>query len=1132
MNHGARTAQTSGSYSKLFADSGFQAFLWTQFLGAFNDNVYKMIVSVLAVRIAADAAVGSRYLALAGAVFVIPFLLFAGPAGQLADRFSKSRVLQTTKAFEIVVMLIGIAALLANEVGLLLIVLFLLAVQANFFSPAKYGILPEILPESQLARANGLLELSTFAAIVLGTSAGTLIYEHWSSEPLKMGLLLLGIAVLGSVTSLRITPAPASGSREPFHWNPFHEIAAGAHVLSKNRSMWLSVIGISWFWFVGALFQMAMLLFGRETLHVSEFQVALLVTGLAIGIGTGSIVAGRISGDHIDLGLVPLGSAFMGVFSIALGSTSSYAWAMVWLVALGFASGLFIVPLNAWLQDRAGHKEKGRILATNNFANMVGVIAASGMLWLFHDVFGWSASLVILGLGVVMLPATIYVITLLPGFSLRILLAVLLRLAFRIRIVGAEHMPRRGGALLIANHVSFADAVLVGYTTGRLIRFLMWQRYFEMKFANPLCRALEAIPLPIESPRQALRALHRARTELRNGELVCIFPEGSITRTGQVQAFYSGFERIVDGTDAPVIPIYLEGLWGHPLSYRGGRLFRNWWPLRREVIIAIGEPVPASTSPSELRRRVIELGSEAAQVRKTRDSTLVHRFVRAARCNWSALALADSTGRRLTFGETLTGALLIRRWIDSQLSDQQYVGVLLPASTAASVVNVGIALSGKTAVNLNFTAGEESMRAAMRKCDISGILTSRPFLEKIKMEPSAGMVLVEDLLGSFTRIQKLLAFMEARFIPMRRLAGGVRPDDVAAVIFSSGSTGEPKGIQLTHWNLVANIDSVAQVFDVGRADRMLGALPLFHSFGYTYTLWFPLLNNFGSVFHSNPTDGKTIGELAATYRATFLLSTPTFCLAYIRHCTREQFATLRYVLVGAEKLRQSVEESFREKFGVSPLEGYGMTEMGPVVAVNTPSVNRADSVGQPLPGAAYRIVDPETLADTEDGSPGLLLVKGPSLMKGYLSDPLKTSAAMHKGYYNTGDIVRIDEDGFLFIVDRIARLSKIGGEMVPHIKVEQALAPLLDGAGCVVVGIPDAQRGERLAVLHTRADLAPSEMIAHLTSAGIPNLWIPKRENFYSVETIPYLGTGKTDLRRARAIALEHAAGRNGHVVE
>jgi acyl-[acyl-carrier-protein]-phospholipid O-acyltransferase/long-chain-fatty-acid--[acyl-carrier-protein] ligase len=1132
MSNRIETTKSSGSYARLLAGGGFQAFLWTQFLGAFNDNVYKMIVSIMALRLAEDQQAGSRYLALAGAVFVLPFLLFAGPAGQLADRFSKTRVLQSTKALEIVIMLTGIVALLSHRIDLLLLVLFLLAVQANFFSPAKYGILPEMMPEAQLARANGLLELTTFVAIVVGTSFGTLLFEHWQRTPLKIGLTLLGIALVGSAASLFITRVPASGAREAFRWNPFHEVVVGIRSLRGRSTLWLTVVGISWFWFVGALFQLALLLVGEETLHASETRVGLLITALALGIGVGSVVAGRLAGDHIELGLVPMGSVLMGGFTIALGSTHSYEWALVWLAAVGFSGGLFVVPLNAYLQDHAGAEEKGRVLATNNFLNMVGVVLASGVLFALHDKLHWRAAHVIVALGVATLAATIYVVAELADVTLRFVVLGIFRAFFRVRILGGERIPREGGALLVANHVSFADVPLLGYTTDRFIRFMMWKRLFDVQPFTPFYRTLHTIPLPTNSPKGSIRALRTAREELRNGELVCIFPEGSITQTGQIMPFERGFEKILQGTGAPIIPICLDGLWGHPLSYRGGGLFKSWRWLRWPVTIHVGEPIHETVSPVQLRQRFLEMESKAMPLRKRADSTLPHRLIAAVRGNWSALALADSTGKSLTFGKTLTAALLVRDWFEKQRPGEPRIGVLLPSWVGGALVNLGVALAGRTAVNLNFTTGEESIRAAAERCGLRTIVTSRRFLEKIKLAATPEMVCAEDLL-EFSRAAKLRALLAARFAPARRLAGKARPDDVAAIIFTSGSTGEPKGVKLTHWNLIANMDATAEIFTFGRRDCMLGALPFFHSFGYTYTLWFPLIHRFSAVYHPNPMDAKTIGELAAKYRATFLLSTPTFCATYLRQCTREQFAALRYPIVGAEKLRAELAAAFYEKFGVRPLEGYGCTEMGPVVSVNTVDVltsdppqmgTRAGTAGRPIPGVVVRVVNPETFAPVPEGGEGLLLLNGPARMAGYLDDPQRTAAALDDGYYITGDIGRVDQDGFLHILDRIARMSKIGGEMVPHLKVEEALAGVFGDSPCVVVGIPDAVRGERLVAMYTSAEVTPAEACEHLVSQGFPPLWSPKRENYYRVDAIPTLGSGKLDLRRARELAAQKAA--------
>jgi acyl-[acyl-carrier-protein]-phospholipid O-acyltransferase / long-chain-fatty-acid--[acyl-carrier-protein] ligase len=1134
MQPHTHNTKSSGRYSRLLGDGGFQSFLWTQFLGAFNDNVYKMMVSILAVEVAANRQLGARYLAISLAVFVLPFLLFAGPAGQIADRFSKTRVLQVTKALEIVTMGLGLTALLLNRIELLLAVLFLLAMQANFFSPAKYGILPEMMGEAELTSANGLVEFSTLAAIVLGTSFGVRLIGLWKNDPWKMGGTLLAIAAIGTLTSLRIPWVPASGSAEPFHWNPFHEVWIGARQLKHNRALCLTVFGISYFWFIGALFQMAILLMGKETLHASENSIGYLSMALAMGIGAGSIAAGWFSREHIELGLVPFGSLFLGLFAAVLSVTHSYAWAMCWLVAVGFFGGIYFVPLNAFLQERAGSQEKGRVLATNNFVNTSGMLLASGILWLLHDRLHWRASYILGTLGIATLLATLYVVHTLRANSLRFLLLALTRVCFRIRVIGRENIPASGAALLVSNHVSYVDAVVIGSCTHRFIRFLMWKPYFDFKLLKPFLKILQAIPIH-SSPKQTVRALRQASTELNLGELVCIFPEGGLTRTGHIHPFQRGVDHIIKSSpETPIIPVAIDGLWGHPLSANGSKSLINWlrnW--RPEVIVALGSPMYAPVSGPEIRQCVLELASEAAAMRKSAKSTLGHRLIHSARLNWFRPAIADSTKKRLKFGEMLTASILIRNWLMKEHAGEQNIGLLLPTSVAGAIANFGVTLAGRTAVNLNFTAGDRNLRSAVEQCHIRTVLTSRVFLEKTGMAPWPEMIYLENLLPRSSKAAKIRALITARLAPVQHILGRVGPDDIACIVFSSGSTGVPKGVELSHWNLVSNVDAVTCVFPITPSDCMLAALPLFHSFGYTFGLWFPVIEQFRTVFHPNPTDAKTIGDLAAAHRPTFFISTPTFCLQYARKCTREQFSSMKYVLVGAEKLRDSIAEEFRNKFGIAPLAGYGCTEVGPGVAVNTPDLlygpakqegSRLGSVGRPLPGVAVRVVDSETLQPLPADKQGMILVNGSSRMVGYHGAPERTVQVLRDGYYVTGDLGYLDEDGFLYITDRLARFSKIGGEMVPHLKIEDALSDILRGTPCFVTGVPDDRRGERLGVLYTLPEITPADLVQHLNDLGFPALWVPKRENFYLVDSIPILGSGKLDLAKARALVLERMA--------
>ncbi len=506
---------------------------------------------------------------------------------------------------------------------------------------------------------------------------------------------------------------------------------------------------------------------------------------------------------------------------------------------------------------------------------------------------------------------------------------------------------------------------------------------------------------------------------------------------------------------------------------------------------------------------------------------LLHlRFIRTAKRNWFSFAMADTTGKKLTFGKTLIGSMILARWIRGRCSGKEtIVGIMLPASVGGALANIAVLLAGKTPVNLNFTAGKEATQSAIEQCSIRTILTSRTFLTKAKLEQIDGMVMLEDLLGRITPLEKIRTAVAAFLLPtwlLQRLynSGQVATEALATVAFSSGSTGMPKGIMLTHYNIISNVEAMHQLFPLNSQDCIAGVLPLFHSFGFGCTLWFPLLTGAGVAYHPNPLDAKAVGALVFEHKATFMVGTATFCNAYTRKCSAEEFASLRHVIVGAEKLQEPVARAFREKFGLDLLEGYGCTEMAPVVSVNVPGGGvKRGTIGRPLPGVSAKVVDLDTGKPLPCNQEGLLLVSGPNRMAGYWGQPEKTAEVFRDGWYVTGDIAAIDEEGFIRITDRLSRFGKIGGEMVPYIKVEEAINRILGDACCAVTGIPDPQKGERLVVLYTRSDIPPEKLREQLLHTDLPRLWIPKRENFYCVEALPALGTGKTDLRQVKVLA-------------
>jgi acyl-[acyl-carrier-protein]-phospholipid O-acyltransferase/long-chain-fatty-acid--[acyl-carrier-protein] ligase len=1120
----------NGGYRKLLRNGGFNAFLCTQFLGAFNDSFYQSIVLLRA------QASDPLYVPLSLAIFNLPFFVFSGYAGHLCDAISKRWVMIGVKALEIVITLLGVAALLSGRMPWMMAVMFLLGLHSTVFSPAKYGIVPEIWPDEELSHANGLLEMSTFVSMVLGMSVAAVMYGHSLGAAWRVGVVTVAVAATGFLTSLRISRVPASGARQRFRWNPFAEIAGTTRHLVEDRALWLTVLGIAFFWFFGALYKMDLPDFGTNVLHVSETRTGLLWTFLALGVGAGNLLAGRLSGKKVELGLVPIGGILLALGSFALfAAQGSYGLSVAALVWIGAASGLFVVPLYAFMQQRAGKQEKGRVVAANNFYQTLAMLLASALLFVAQGRLG-ADGIVFLAGGLTLL-ATICIISVVPEFFVRMVLWLFTHSIFRIRINGVENVPHRGPAVLVANHVSHVDGLLVGACIQRFIRFMVWRPYYDLPPLNWLFRLMHAIPVG-SGAREAVEAIRAARRELEAGHLVCIFAEGAITRTGNLLPFKHGLEKIARGLDVPIIPVHLDGVWGSIFSFERGRFF---WKLPKKVPypveVAFGQPLPASSAAHDVRRAIQELAAEAVARRKKPGDRLDLRLIRNCRRRWFRFAIADSTGRKLTYGRTLAGALIVRRWLLSQTAAEEYIGILLPPSTAGALANLGTTLAGRVSVNLNFTAGPAAMKLAIEQCGIRTILTSRTFINKAKIEPIDSMVFVEDIFGAAGPWSRLRALLAARLVPARWLVRRDRtPDAPAAVIFSSGSTGIPKGVVLSHYNLLANIEAIQQLFSVDERDRILGALPFFHSFGYTITLWFPLMAGCGVVYHANPTDAKIIGDLAARYRATLLLATPTFCAAYMRKCTREQFATIRYVLAGAEPLRPAVASAFQEKFGLSPLEGYGATEMAPVIAVNVPDFadaaqpqtgHKPGTVGHPLPGVAARVVHPETFEPLPPNNEGMLLVRGANRMLGYLGQPELTAQALRDGWYITGDIAAIDDDGFIRITGRRSRFSKIAGEMVPHVRIEEALADILDGAPCAVTAVADGQRGERLVALYVQPAISPAQLWERLTETDLPRLWIPKRENFYPVDSIPLLGTGKLDLCALKARAEELAASVN-----
>ena len=1139
------------------APKGFWSLFVVQFQGAFSDNVYRTLAMFLIVNMTLpwhNEASRALRMSVVGALFALPFIIFSMAGGYLADRFSKRSVAIGVKLGEIGIMTLALFALGGNQPLPLLLAVFLMGTHSAFFGPVKYGLLPELLPEKKLSWGNGVIELGTFLAIVAGTIGGGWLFEVFTGQHIWTGFILIGLAVIGAIWSFGITRIPAADPTKTFRLNFISDLWQKGQVIRRDRILLLAIVGNTYFFFLAALVQQYTIYsYGKDLLGLSEGQItAWLMSAVALGIGFGSYAAGRLSGNKIEYGLIPLGSLGMtltGAFLAFPNPTTSGT--IVALALYGFFCGFFIVPVTALIQHRPERSDKGAIIAAGNLLSFVGIFIAAGVYYVIAGLLQLSPRQIFLATTLMTVVGTSYAMWLLPDAVLRFIMWIATHTIYRIKVLGRDNIPAKGGALFVCNHLSLVDACLLQAAVERPVRFIMLKAMYEKPVIGWWAKTTGAIPISSElRPREMIKSLQAASDALKNGEVVCIFAEGQITRIGQMMPFRRGFERIMKDVDAPIIPVGLDGVWGSIFSFEGHKFL---WKMPRRfpypITINFGKAMLPTATPPEVRQTVQELLAEAWLERKKRMRPLHHSFVVSARRRPRRIAMADATTPAITFNGALVRSILLARRLKKVWAGQKMVGLLLPPSVGGALANWAALFCGKVPVNLNYTLSEESLASCAKQCELKTILTSRAFIEKVKLKLPGEVLFLEDVMQISPSFgEKLTAFFIARCLPVAWVERVLNPqsaighrqslDSLATIIFSSGSTGEPKGVMLSHYNVGSNLGQLGQTFAFGGTDKVLGILPFFHSFGFTGTLALPAVLGIGVVYHANPLDAKTIGTLVNDHEITFLLATPTFLQIYMRGCSAEQFGSVRLVAVSAEKLPERLATAFEEQFGIRPFEAYGCTECSPGVTVNTHDFRAAGfrqvgakrgKIGHPLPGICVRIVDP---ANPDPNKPlpidqsGLLLVRGPNVMLGYLGKPEKTAEVLRNGWYTTGDIAALDEDGFIQITDRLSRFSKIGGEMVPHIKVEEKLHELAGATEqtFVVTSVADEKKGERLIVLHKLADEKLQPVLEKLTTSDLPNLWKPKADSFIRLEAFPMLGTGKLDLRKVKEVAQKNSA--------
>ena len=1123
---------------ELLSSRRFAPLFWSQFCSALNDNVLKnALVIMLLYGVAAEE--GAPLVTLAGAVFIFPFFVLSALGGELADKYVKMTVARRLKFAEIFAACFAAAGFYMHSIPLLFVALALFGIVAALFGPVKYAILPDQLQVSELATGNALVEGATFMAILIGTIAGGLFIAGAS----HMGwicLAVVGLSILSWAFAARIPVSQPSAPDLPITANPWTSTVHLLKTLYAEPRLWDGMVIVSWFWMVGAIVLSLLPALVKGGVGGTEGVVTVCLAVFAIGIAAGSLFAAQLSHVRPNLALVPIGAIVMGIVGLdlawAIGSTvhgtdvtaaaftTSFAGVRMladfFLFAVG--GGLFVVPSFAAVQAWSAPSERARVIAAGNVLQaafmVVGSLLVAGL-----QALGLPVAWIFFGLAIASFGSVWFVLSKWGREGVRDFGALLFRALFRVEVRGMENLPPAGTRMLIApNHVSLVDGPLLHATLPIDASFAVDTGISKAWWAKPFLKLIKHYTMDPTKP-LAARDLIKL---VASGEPVVIFPEGRITVSGSLMKVYDGTAMIADKADAVVVPVRIEGAQRSYLSYlKNGEIKRSWFP---KVTISILPPVKLPVDPSlkgKTRRNAAGAALQDVMIDATvknamLEHTLFEALAHAHRDRDTGKPIIeDALGTRLTYRKLILGAQVLSRKLENGTTAGENVGVLLPNSAGVAVVFMALQSIGRVPAMLNFSAGPVNVLAAMQAAQVKTVLTSKAFIEKGKLDKliaaiagQARVVYLEDVRASIGALDKVRGLLAGTAPRVARKA-----DDPAVVLFTSGSEGTPKGVVLSHRNILANAAQALARVDANANDKVFNVLPVFHSFGLTGGMMMPMLAGIPIFMYPSPLHYRIVPELIYQTGATILFGTDTFLSGYARSAHAYDFRTLRLVIAGAEAVKDRTRQVYMERYGIRVLEGYGVTETAPVLAMNTPMANRPGTVGRLSPLMEARL-DP--VPGIEEG--GRLSVRGPNVMLGYLrAENPGVLEPLAGGWHDTGDIVTIDAAGFIAIKGRAKRFAKIAGEMVSLSAVEAMAAALWPQAMSVAVSIPDARKGERIVLLTTQKDAERSAMQRQAKTVGASELAVPA--DIRVVGNVPLLGSGKTDYVGATTLAKELA---------
>ncbi len=1144
--------------------TGFAGHVIACIIGAGLDNLFRQ-VAIIALAAAAVIAypedksqaetLSATYGSWALMLFSAPFILLAPLAGSLGDRLPKHLIIRAARIADVPIAALGIWGFAIQSPTMMLTALTLLAIASTFFAPVKLAVIPELVDNQRLSKANGVIAAVTVMAILGGTVLAICTDKAWVSSVFafvgitasphatvwSLAIVSAILCTAGIIAAYRVPPLPAQAPHTPIAmpWMVIHQIKS----LNHNPGTWTPALALAGFWALGGATFAGLSTLGSVVYGLSEAGTVGLFLALVVGMVIGSFLAPRLIAKAFPAGAPLFGALMAGCAFAFVGLTAwqdmslaesarSPAIIIFWLIITGIGAGIWEVPVTVLLQERATPLQRNLVMSAVSVLGSFGTFIAAGSFQLLIK-SGLSTPQAFICCGVFTIFMALIVLFHFRSQFAGWIISVTVKIAYNVRLYGAENMPTTGGCLVVCNHLSYSDGIILASHLPRRGRFLVYRRFVDLPVIGLFMRAAGVIPVDAEDSRRALLAsIDAAVNAAKAGEVVVIFPEGKLTRSGQMDTFRSGLERIASRAGVPIVPAHLDGLWGTISSRAASRAWPRPW---RPVTLRIGAALPTSTSAAKARNAVMTLSYEAAQIRADNDSrTLGSATLASMRRHPFRVAVSDAGGSLPMWQLVAVARVLITKL--ALPKGEPSIGVLLPPGRSGSLVNLALMLNGRTAINLNHTVGNAQLQRMCELANIHTIISATPYLKRLgDLELKQKVILLDEIMAKPSKIEVFIAAIGAYCMPLRWL-DKARPKSVATVIFSSGSTGDPKGVELTHQQLLANIRAVSEGLELNSdTDVVLSPLPLFHSFGLIPGFWLGLVLGLPVASQPDPTDAKGLGKLAASSRATFLLSTPTFIRNYMRRVEPEQFSTLRFAVAGAERCPADLKEQFLARFGATLLEGYGCTELAPVVSLNLlplkrDGVNeirhRDGTVGRPLPGIHVFTIDPTTLEPLPTGEEGLLVVRSPSRMRSYLNRVDLTEKAFLLDGYNTGDIGRIDDDGFIHITGRLARFAKIGGEMVPldnvEIAVQTAIVSLISEDSSIeiaVAAVSDQSRGERLLILHTGFTGDWEKLLSSLDH--LPALWRPRGRDVHHVEAIPKLGTGKRDLAALKKLAAQ-----------